>query len=148
MTEDGQLQERILLEGKCYIATHGWMSLPVSKNAIRYASTLAEIHVSYKDAEGEGGTGHRALMGLSFGGVMQITTGSARVDISYYGEDEDHFYRHVTSHLRHTLSVCPLASLTLIIRRPIKALDTARVAATLTSNLGEQMRLVTSQLCM
>ena len=136
MTKDGQLQERILLEGQYFVPNHGWMSMPVSKHTVRFASTIGEIHVSYKQPS----DGRRHLMAVSFGGVMKIGDGVARVDICYYGEDEVHFYDHVASHLQHTLCVTRYERMAVIVRQPL-VIDRHKVGRTLARYMGDRVNM-------
>ena len=57
------------------------------------------------------------LAGVSFGGVMMLEQ-NPRLDVVYYGDTEDDFLEHLSSHIKHTLSVCVSGIIPTIIRHP------------------------------
>ena len=112
LSAEGVIQERILPGGTCFIPSHGHLSLPVSKESVRFASTLGEIHASFNTT-----ASGAKLLGVSFGGVMLLHD-RLRLDVCYYGDDENDFLSHLSSHIKHTLSICHHQKVSIIIRHP------------------------------
>ena len=95
-----------------FLSNYSYLTLPVTKESIRFCSTIGEIHVSLNTRLGGG-----KLSGVSFSAVITAEK-SPVLEIVYYGEDEDEYLRHISSHLQQALRVCINNQLRIITHHP------------------------------
>ena len=137
-TEDGSILERINLDGEHFISNHGWMSISGCKESIRYSSGIGEIHASFNPERAK-----NRFRGVSFGGVMMMDPYPC-LDFVYYGEDEDDLLHHLSSHIKHTLSVCKHNNIPISITHPF-GLDRVKLGKIFTEGFRERAQLSKSR---
>ena len=134
LANDGKIQDMILKGGAYFIPSHGWLTLPVTKETIIHSSTLGNVHVTVVDDISQS----EKLKCVSFGHVIQTDTRRARCDIAFYGDDVDDLLSHMTSHLRHILSVCNHSNLSIAVRHSV---DKAKASEIFTHYFGPYQEL-------
>merc|ERR1712150_450856 len=106
-------------------------TVPVNTECLKLAVTTSDVIVTWA-------AGKTSLGALSFGCNLPVKCG-IRIDIYFFGTDEDTFLAHVAAHFERYLSKCSSDRFGMMLHFPMK-LDKGRIEKEITQFLGPRFQ--------